>query len=318
MTTYTLALPDPTSGENTTYSLAVHSIGAGSSGSQVVLDVAPGGRILTIGDGQTDLVDVNGSGHNNVGIQVVRVTPATDTTPATATLKFWKLAAFTNKVVPVVATKPPVRDISLISRLINDLTLFVGRLPRQFIDLFPYILFLLLALEAALLFRQATHELQEYRILQKLLVRARKVDEAKNVFIQLSSHYLRTPITTLLTGAELLGMGKDAVPASVGELQRIGERLRQTAELLIADTETIRKNPAVGNMEDEVSTKHLWRQAIIFVPVVLNLFVWIAFILLANRAGKFSFDQVNFAAEILVFIIRIHNRCDDAVPGPSH
>ena len=303
-TVYALTLTDPSSGASTNYGITVQSIDdTGPNGPQVVLQVGPGGQTYTLSTNQTQDEDINGSGHNNVGVQVVAITPASGTTPATVTLKFWKLTAYTQKTPTVVFAQTVVTHISWFERLINGLTNYIRSLPNIVVQLFPYLLFLLLAIEATLLFRQAARELREYRLLQKLLARARNVDDAKRTFIELASHYLRTPVTILLGGLELLASGKGSAPDGVADMQAIGGRIRQMAESLVANAQAVEQQTAVGNMAQDADPEHVWRKSIIFVPVLLNLIVWIAFIWLANRAGRFSFHQVNFAVQVLVFVI---------------
>jgi signal transduction histidine kinase len=94
----------------------------------------------------------------------------------------------------------------------------------RLILLIPWLLFLGLGLSMARLLYEAWQEQSALEALADKIRQERELLEQKRNFVRLSSHYLRTPLTLITTGVELMA-GRGADPVMVSRLQWIGKRL---------------------------------------------------------------------------------------------
>jgi len=183
-----------------------------------------------------------------------------------------------------------------IQQVYNGTKQFVGKLPKHIVYGFPYVLFLLLGINVAVLLWQAAKELREYHIWLGFLNRERLQAEEKRTLLQLIAHYLRTPLTVLKGGIEMIAAPADgAVSKALGE---IAQRLEGGIEQLLARTAQ-----AVSGAETMVTDKgvvRVFRPGLV-VPLVLVAAIVLPFDYLVNEAGKLSVSQVNMATQVIVF-----------------
>jgi signal transduction histidine kinase/sugar lactone lactonase YvrE len=109
-------------------------------------------------------------------------------------------------------------------------------IPKAALFIFPWLLFILLGLSVA---RLTYLSVQERRFAAKLaaqLAREKTLAEAKNNFITLTSHYLRTPVTTISTGIELAAaLNPDAQAKS--QLTGLSSQLNSGVNTLLAQAQ---------------------------------------------------------------------------------
>lgn len=184
---------------------------------------------------------------------------------------------------------------------------FIQRLPGPIVYSFPYLLFVLLAIEAYLLARQARRELNERRTLERLIERERQIAELRQTFLQLVSHYLRTPLTVLRSGAE--GLPDDGAPASVtGPVQQEIEQLRSAIETFIGrvDTGTVTTSsrPVIpSSVTVSLSRHQAGRLVAIWLPVLLIGVLAFFFTYAAGHITRFSTNAIEAIIQFLVFAV---------------
>jgi signal transduction histidine kinase len=229
----------------------------------------------------------------------------TDTDGNTITKEF-DVKVGEKAAAPATAANTPEQTTgisSVLRHVSNGAKRVIRALPRPVVYSFPYILFVLLGVNALVLLFQAKREVGEYRTLQAILARLRAISEGKKSFLALVSHYLRTPLTVVASGVEML-QGSDLVTSSVVDLKAVSDRLRKKIELLIdqinMSTTTAPAVAASGSMPANVQ---VWRQPGLLVPVLLIGAAGFGFTYLTARAGSFSITQVNVAIQIIVFFI---------------
>ncbi|HEV2403676.1 MAG TPA: ATP-binding protein [Candidatus Saccharimonadales bacterium] len=193
---------------------------------------------------------------------------------------------------------PPAAS-KVVQHVVNALKQTIRHLPRPVAYSFPYILLILLGVNVILLVLQLQHELHEYHILQALLERNRMITNAKQEFVSLIGHYLRTPLAVISGGIDLIS--KDAVVSSdMVDLQAIAKRMRDKIEALMHQTGSIINLPTAepGGLRKQ----YFWQHVRLFVPLVLIAVVVIPFDYLLAHAGSFSHHQVNFTAQAIIFV----------------
>jgi signal transduction histidine kinase len=188
-----------------------------------------------------------------------------------------------------------------IQRVYRNLQQAIGALPTPIVDSFPYILFILLGLNALLLFLQLQREIHEYRIAQAFLDRARALAEQKQMFTELTSHYLRTPLSVLAGGIELLLKDKTILSTQIS-LQSVADRMRAKVDQLIAQTRQSEISP-VPIVGEAVSRTPFWQRSALVVPLLLIGGIVFAFDALAIQAKKFSSYEIQVIAQIIVFTL---------------
>jgi signal transduction histidine kinase len=174
----------------------------------------------------------------------------------------------------------------------------IHALPKPVVHSFPYFLFLLLLADIVLLLLQTVRELHEYRTERTLLMRAQAVNDAKKNFLQLVSHYLRTPITIVVGSIDLLG-NDPAMVAPVNELRLSSERMRDKVESLISQIEAEQQSVET-NQDKRIAA---WRQPGLYLPILLIGVVWFVFEWLVARASNFSVGQVEHIAQAITFTV---------------
>ncbi|HEV2412716.1 MAG TPA: ATP-binding protein [Candidatus Saccharimonadales bacterium] len=302
-TVYQLCLPDNSATSNTcaqspassssetTYSLTVAKISTSGGTSMATISVNPASlnnQTVTFTPGQTRLLDLNNSGHNNVGVEAVNISSST----GAVTLKFWKLASF----------KAP---LPLLTRVANQI---VKILPHAIIYAFPYILFVMLGIYTLMVFYQSAKEIREYARLESLLSRARGVNEMKKTFIELASHYLRTPMTLLTGGVDLSkslgGVDTKIIPV----LQAATQDMHTKIEQLLSDAQATSQGPSTfepSMNKEDIKFSYLIKQRGFMLPLVMLGIIWIAFNYLMSHATTFTVSQVGIALQAIVFAVII-------------
>jgi signal transduction histidine kinase len=213
---------------------------------------------------------------------------------------------FTVKVVagPVPATAEAVdltTDNGLVAAALHSLTTgakhVIRKLPRPVVYGFPYALFLLLGVNISVLMLQIRREVQEYQMIRILVRRMRSLGEGKTVFLDLVSHYLRTPLTLIGGGIDMLPAGVDGASRLVGA----HNQLRTQVEALIARS-SAHQAEAVAQVVPH-QRRHVWQQPGLYVPPLVAglgaaLFTW-----LTIETGGFTITRLNLAVQLAVFCL---------------
>jgi signal transduction histidine kinase len=178
------------------------------------------------------------------------------------------------------------------------------RLPPPVVFVFPYLLFLLLLVELLLLITEARREVRELGLLRTFIEQANKVSALKQTFLQLASHYLRTPLTILRSGAE--GLGAEGVPASItGPLGKNIEVLHQTTEALVnklSGQATVVPSASLTAALPKFRTR---QAVVVWVPVVAIGIITACFVYLANNYSRFSANALDIITQIAAYTVLV-------------
>jgi signal transduction histidine kinase len=254
------------------------------------------------------------------GTQLKVIVFDTDGTASTQEFNLTIGPAITSTSPP--ATGPtPNQDDSTVGQLTRSVTNFVAAvvntyenilegaaeffkaIPAPVVFFFPYFLLLMILVNVALLLLQARGEVREYAYLKSVLARGVAVNDAKQTLAQLVSHYLRTPLTLMMGGVDMLKDDPTAQSA-VSEFETMAKRLHEKIEDLIKETVSENKHipDSMASPEKQAS---VWRQKGLFLPLVLAPLILIPYNMVAVSAGAYSSAEINLATQIIIFCILI-------------
>jgi signal transduction histidine kinase len=191
---------------------------------------------------------------------------------------------------------------TLASSFVKSAQTILKQLPKPVIVAFPYLLFGVLLIEISVLLLQTNRELRELRTLRRLLAQEREVSELKQGFLQLVSHYLRTPLTILRSGAE--GLLADGVRTNVvADIQQTASKLAATIEEIIAGVDSASANAVVTGTATAISKHQARQKVVVWLPVAfVGLFAGL-FVYFANTVTEFDAGVVSIIVQILIYTI---------------
>lgn len=164
---------------------------------------------------------------------------------------------------------------------------------------FPWLLILLLATLALQSAFEAIMQINDTKKVRALVARQKLLNEEKKSLVSLASHYLRTPVTLITSGVEMLS----ADSSSKSVLQDGVKKLQSTIESLIGKLESTEVNNTLVAPGEPVKSKlSLWAPRIVW-PLLGSL----VFIVLINVVAIFwqevSSTALLIAAQVAVILV---------------
>lgn len=198
------------------------------------------------------------------------------------------------------STQPP--PPSLLQQIIATPGKLIQKLSPAAKRAIPYILLIIMAANVLVLLLYIRRERREAQQLQNSLAREQQSGQLKRIFTDLISHYLRTPIT-VIDGALGLLRQTDGLVSSQGlSLQANVEELKSKIDSLVAHINDVDQGTVVQQTFPAFRPKPLWRQPLVFAPIVLIGVIIFSFDYLAQRAGSFNLNYTDLALQLVVFL----------------
>ncbi|HKU18630.1 MAG TPA: HAMP domain-containing sensor histidine kinase [Candidatus Saccharimonadales bacterium] len=184
--------------------------------------------------------------------------------------------------------------LGALKQLLDSAANTVRTLPKPVVYSFPYALFALLGVDVLLLLLQAKRELKEYHSLQRRAAQEQTMAEVKKTLIDLVSHYLRSPLTVVSGGIDLLS----PTPLKTQLTEQVN-KLRADVERIVAQTKGFDQAPAATLQSGDALAA--WRQPALLLPVLLIAAATLLCNYLTAHAGTFTLVEVNAAVQSVVF-----------------
>ncbi|HMS50222.1 MAG TPA: ATP-binding protein [Candidatus Saccharibacteria bacterium] len=188
--------------------------------------------------------------------------------------------------------------VMLLRRIVAAIRRFTSSLPRTVLEASPFILLILLLAVIASFLYQTSRELKHNRTVNERLAFASLLATEKNNFLQLISHYLRTPLTVLSGGIEMAKT--DTPPETHKVLAQSAENLSKTTEVLL---EKVENEPVLKALDTtpiyKVPRKDVMRNKYFAVPAIILGTTLGFFYLFFVFIGGVRTTPVNFATQIL-------------------
>lgn len=174
----------------------------------------------------------------------------------------------------------------------------VKQIPVPVAVSFPYMLFALLGVGLLLLVIQARREVAEAEAMAAVIAHERSVAADKDVFVQLASHYLRTPLTVIANGVDLGVSIKQLDQNQAGVLKTVIDELRARIEqLLNAGVATAVTAPEKGT----ALHAKIWLRPGFFLPILLLGGLTLLFNVLVIRVAQINVGLINIITQLVLF-----------------
>ncbi len=234
--------------------------------------------VITGQDGQTVTKEFQ--------VTIAPATPATKSSPSTA-------QAASPSLFQQITRAP--------GKIIRGTEHFIRKLPPALKHSLPYFLFLILLADVLLMVLQIRRELQESRALQAILAREQQSGQLKKTFTDLISHYLRTPLTVIAGAVDLIGSVEGLSTPLVASVRTDVMELGSKIDGLVAQAAVVNSRAIIGETDQLLQPKPIWRQPLFFVPIVFIGIVAFLFDYLAQHAGAFKVNQIGLIIQVVVF-----------------
>ncbi len=199
---------------------------------------------------------------NNVCYTPANTTPNSDTntTPSSHVDGVKNVPAF---LQPIAQT--------LVNLVPENTRQWLKSLPEQVAQSVPYYIFIIVTIVALIPILQAVREALFVRQLVELLKRERDVAEQKDNFVLLASHYLRTPLTLMKSGLDMIVASRELPTESVEPLSLQLTALDSNIKQILDNVE---QNSALKNIAEPTANAKMpsvWRSGWFWGPIVASI-----------------------------------------------
>ncbi len=178
---------------------------------------------------------------------------------------------------------------------------FVSSLPAPFLYGLPYILLALLLLVIVLLLRQTQREIAEVATLRRIIGLERQAGVEKSAFVTLASHYLRTPISIIEGGVDLLEGAQKMSQQVATQAKQLVDGTRLKIETLLARCDAA--SQIAGVHETDEPLPNPWKNPGLYVPIVLVGLLVFIFDYIVWHVESFSVGELNIIVQIVLFTL---------------
>lgn len=190
--------------------------------------------------------------------------------------------------------------LSALDKALLAVKAFATSVPAPIVYAFPYLMYtVLLAIAINYLYQTQKHFRQESR-LRKLFDKQKVIVEEKTNFLELASHYLRTPLTYIRSGSEM-AIHKGTTEQTGKNLTNSVERLALFIESLI---EELDRNKDLKEISAPQPTKSALLTIKFWLPALGMIVILGLFYLVFKVVGGMEFANTEYVTHILaVFLI---------------
>jgi signal transduction histidine kinase len=189
---------------------------------------------------------------------------------------------------------------SFMARLFAATKRFVVSVPLPLVNAFPYILFLLLIGLIGYYLYQTQQQLRREESLRDIYEKQKVLTEEKRNFLELTSHYLRTPLTYIKAGSEMILRNKQNELAATELTESVGH-LSLFIESLIEEADD---NQALQELIDP--KQKVWSpllQKSFWMPVAGMASALALFYLIFGLIGGINFGPARYVTQLLIMFV---------------
>lgn len=194
-------------------------------------------------------------------------------------------------------------DGNIFAQFLSFLNASVRAIPTPIAVSIPYLLLLVLLAIILLMYLQSRREAKETRLRLAALERTRQIAQEKDGFIELASHYLRTPLTLIKGGVDFLGAIQP--PVSVTLLGSITLAVNDFGDAIERLLSNVSNDPRLQNIPSEPDIKEsargVWASPMFWLPVgIVGVVLGVVHYLLVE-SGKLEFSLISLATQFSIY-----------------
>ncbi|MCC7289480.1 putative Ig domain-containing protein, partial [bacterium] len=194
-------------------------------------------------------------------------------------------------------------NAGVLDNLLGTLKTSVSLVPTKVALAFPYLMLLVLIVMILSLLAQTRDELEKAREIKRIIAKRKSLEEERNNFISLISHYLNTPISMMQGGVDLIATLQRAPKSMTDSLQKTLSSLGQKIKSMLTST-------AQSSLDKPVDTKNPimikpYKSFAVMAPVILVAVFTAATNWLFNAAGVVDISIINIFTQIMAFALLI-------------
>lgn len=192
-------------------------------------------------------------------------------------------------------------NAGLVGNIIGALKTGVSLVPTQIALTFPYLMLLVLIIMILSLLAQTRDELDKARRIKHIIAKRKSLEEERNNFIGLISHYLNTPISMMQGGVDLIATLQRAPRSMTDSLQKTLQTLSQKVKSLLTSTaQTSTDRPDKTKLPRMIKP---YKSFVVMAPVVLVGIMTALTNWLLNSAGVADLSVINIFTQIMAFAL---------------
>jgi signal transduction histidine kinase len=203
---------------------------------------------------------------------------------------------FTVRIASASSPTPASNDF------VSELRKAIHNIPPVVIYTFPWLLFILLAIAIALLVWQVRREVAESERLRALLARERALAQEKTTFIQVASHYLRTPLTLVIGGQDLAAIDPK-LAGFASAIRNSVQALKEQVENLLAEITQRAESANVTDPDLQMPLARVWLRPAFIIPLVSIGLLATTFNVLVATVGQIALPVVNVLLQAAAFLV---------------
>jgi len=162
----------------------------------------------------------------------------------------------------------------------------------------------LLIIVAVVLLYQVYREWRHARFLLAIIRRDNETIVHKDNFLQLAAHHLRTPLTLLTSGGDMMKRTAAATGRGVEQMTSAVAALREKAEAILTQTGTSDAVALIATTPTEkVARRTIYRSPIVWVPLALSVALTIITNMLVRVYGEQTLSAGTIAQQIILLLI---------------
>lgn len=255
----------------------------------------------TAGDKQVKIIVYDKDGQSVIKEYKVRIVPA-------ESLKSPANTANTTGSPDTSDSSNPVSQVvnkitTAASQTVEKLTDVVRQIPKSVAVTIPYVPLVGLLIVVLLLLLQSRREAAEVRHLQAILARSKRLADEKDGFVQLTSHYLRTPFTIMQGGADLIASTQpDVDPVWIEKLKTALGSFGASIESLLSENLQDQALQSIAQPASAQSQRKIWLKPSFIIPIILAVALGAMGNVLVSRAHQIPATFLSTFSQVLSLI----------------
>lgn len=189
------------------------------------------------------------------------------------------------------------------NQTVEKLTDVVRQIPKPVAATIPYVPLVGLLVVVLLLLLQSRREAAELRHLQAMVARSKRLADEKDGFVQLTSHYLRTPFTIMQGGADLIKATQPEVNTAV--LDKLALALtgfRTAIESLLSANAQDQTLQSISQPASVQSPRKIWLTPSFIIPIVLAIALVAIGNVVVSRAHQIPATFLSTFSQVVLLI----------------